>query len=595
MPAATCGSEPKGIRVNGATDISWRLTWVAAVAAVFAAIVGGAMLVNHFQVATHDPLTSLALAERKDLLRDDPTNETLKQEIRDIDLRTRQRFFRHLAFNHTGAWLLLAGFATFLLAARSLAVRRAALPSPQPRTGDSNTLRQTQTGRRAIAAAAAIACGLLLLLAFTVRTIVPDDPESLTRLLGAQDQPLDPGPTPADIRANWPQFRGPSGDGVAATTNLPMHWNGATGEGIAWKSPVPLPGFGSPIVWQDRVFISGGDETVRSVFCFNATDGRMLWQGFVPAMTVPPGEKLEIQEFTGVAAPTPATDGRRVFALFATGELVAFQFDGRVAWSKHLGVPENPYGFATSLVVHDNKLFVQYDQGQAEEEKSRLYAYDAATGRVLWEQRRALPSSWTTPLVIEAAGKPQLITTSQPFAIAYDPATGTELWRADCLGADLAPSPVFAHDLLYVVHPSVSIIALRVDGSGDITKTHVAWEYDDGAPDITSPVTDGTHLFAVTTWGTVTCLDARTGAQLGEKDLEIEFNASPILIGNQLLLISIPGTAFLLNADPALDLLAQAELGEEVRASPAIVDGRLFVRGKDHLYAIGQPAADLSP
>jgi outer membrane protein assembly factor BamB len=571
-------------------DTQRRLVWVIAVSAIFSVIVGAAMLVNHFQVATHDPLTSRALAEKKDLLRDDPTNETLKQEIRDLDLRIRQRFFRHLHFNQTGAWFLLGGLAAFLLFARALAARRATPPSPRRRIDDSvELLRHRQAGRRAVAATTAFAAGVLLLLALMVKTLVPDNPETLARLLGGEEQPIDPGPTPEEMRAHWPQFRGPTADGVATTTNLPIDWSGATGDGIAWKAPIPLPGFSSPIVWGDRIFVSGGNETARALFCFSAIDGRLAWQGLVPNMPAPPGGKLEVMEFTGVAASTPATDGRRVFAIFATGELVAFQIDGRLAWSKHLGVPENPYGYATSLIVHDQKLIVQYDQGQAEDGKSRLYAFDTATGRVAWEQPRAMPSSWTTPLVIHGAGKPQLIVLSQPWTVSYDPANGRELWRADCLGADLAPSPIFANDLLYVVHPNVSIIALRVDGSDDVTETHIAWQNEDGAPDITSPVTDGTHIFGVTTWGTLTCLDAKTGAGLAEKDLEMEFNASPILLGDRLLLVGIPGTALVISANPDLEIVARAELEETVHASPAVVDGRLYLRGKDHLHAMGSP------
>jgi outer membrane protein assembly factor BamB len=564
-----------------------QLAWTVAVAAFFTAIVGIAMLVNHSRVATYDPLTSSALAREKDRLRDDPTNESLKQGIRDLDLKIRQRFFHHLSFNRTGAWFLLGGLAILVVTGGRLATHYAAPPCPQPHPDDAVAIhRHARLGRRAMAMTAILLGAVLL--SFAVGPFVPESPSATTSQLDSNQVTAEPGPTAEEILVNWPQFRGPTGDGVAVATNLPMDWDGASGDGIAWKSPVSLPGFGSPIVWNDRVFIVGGNESTRAVFCHAAADGRLLWQGLVPKMPVPPGEKLQIQEFTGVAASTPATDGRRVFAIFATGELAAFHVDGRLAWSKHLGVPENPYGYATSLVVEDGKLFVQYDQGEAEEQKSRLYAFDSATGRVVWEQSRAVPSSWTTPLVIHASGKPQLITAAQPWAIAYDPGTGAELWRADCLGPDLAPSPIFANDLVYLVHPNVEIVAFRADGSGDVTKSHVAWRNEDGAPDITSPVTDGTHLFAVTTWGTLTCIDAKTGASVTQKELEMEFNASPVLVGNRLLLVGIPGTAMLISADPALEVVARAELGEPVHASPAVVDGRLYLRGKNHLHAVGK-------
>lgn len=573
--------------MNNGLQVTQRLAWLSYVAAGFSILIAVVLLVNHFQVSSYDPLTSHALAEKKDMLRDEPSNEQLKEEIRSLDLRIRQRFFRHLGLNQTGALLLIGGLAAFVLAARRLAALRAAPPSPRRQTdAESVEIRQRMAGRRALAATAMVVAGVLLMPAFLGKTIVPDGEAGLAALL-ASETDIDPGAAAEEYLAQWPQFRGPTGDGVAVAKSIPTDWDGSTGAGIAWKSSVSLPGFGSPIVWGDRVFVTGGDATARAVFCFAASNGALLWRQRVPNMPAPPGAKLEVQEFTGTAASTPATDGLRVFAIFATGELVAFRFDGRLAWSRHLGVPENPYGFATSLVVHQQKLIVQYDQGQAEEGKSRLYALDTATGRVVWEQRRELPSSWTTPLVYVHKGQTQLAVLSQPLAMAYDPASGRELWRADCLGADLAPSPVFASGLLYVVHPNVSIIALRVDGANDVTRSHIAWQNEDGAPDITSPVTDGRHLFAVTTWGTLTCLDAASGEKLAEKDLEMEFNASPVLVGNRLILVATTGTMLVTSADPGLEVLAQAELGEKVHASPAIVNGRLYLRSLAHLYAIG--------
>jgi outer membrane protein assembly factor BamB len=377
---------------------------------------------------------------------------------------------------------------------------------------------------------------------------------------------------------------------VALSAELPTGWDGSTGEGIAWKSEIPLPGFNSPIVWGDRLFLSGGTESTRAAWCYDLRDGRILWQTAVPQMPPPPGSRLEVLDYTGYAASTMATDGQLAFAIFVTGELVAFDFNGRVAWSKHLGVPENMYGYASSLHAEPGWLIVQYDQGEPEDDKSRLYAFDPATGQLRWEQRRPVPATWTSPLVIATPGQRQIITLAEPWAISNDLIGGQELWRVECIGGDLAPSPIYAGGLLFVVYPHQSVLAIRPDGEGDVTDTHLVWRYEEGAPDITSPVSNGTHLFHVSTFGTLICLDAQTGQGLAERQLDLEFNASPTLVGDRLLLFATSGRALVLTADPALEEITRMELGELVHASPAILNGRLYVRGNEHLYAIG-PAA----
>jgi outer membrane protein assembly factor BamB len=582
---------PLPIRTGRIPDSTLR--WLARIAAGFCVVVLFAMIFSHVRVAPHDPLTSRALEEKKAELHDNPLDESLKEEIRHLDLAIRQRYFRHVTFNHMGGWLLAGGLIAFLLAARQLATRHEPLPLPQPRPAASAVKAQARLGRWAVASAGALSALLLLGLVASVQTMVPTTPEELARLLGGDEaEMMIPDSTLEDWLTQWPRFRGPLGDGVALSPELPTGWDGTTGEGIVWKSPIPLPGYNSPVIWEDRVFLSGGTESTRAVWCYDIHDGRMLWETTVPPMTAPAGGSLDVLDYTGYAASTVATDGRRVFAIFVTGELMALDFDGQVVWSKHLGVPENMYGYASSLHAEPGWLIVQYDQGEPDDDKSRLYAFDPATGAVRWEQRRLVPATWTSPVVIQTGGQRQLITLADPWAISYDLSGGQELWRLECVGGDLAPSPIYAGGLLYVVYPHQSVMAIRPDGEGDVTESHLVWQYDEGAPDITSPVSNGTHLFHVSTFGTLVCLDAQTGESLAERQLDLEFNASPTLVGDRLLLIATSGLTLVLTADPALEELDRMELGEKVHASPAILDGRLYVRSDEHLFAIG-PASPL--
>jgi hypothetical protein len=194
-------------------------------------------------------------------------------------------------------------------------------------------------------------------------------------------------------------------------------------------------------------------------------------------------------------------------------------------------------------------------------------------------------------MIIEGGGVPQIITLAEPWVISYDAATGAERWRADCLGTDLAPGPVLAGEVLVVVSPGRHLVGLRTDGQGDVTKTHVVWQFDESTPDITTPVTDGNRLYFVTTSGLMYCLDATTGKKIWDKDLELEFNASPLRVGRQLYLTDTKGVTRVVEAGDAFREVARAELGEPVHASPALVNGRFYVRGSQHLFCLGPKAA----
>jgi outer membrane protein assembly factor BamB len=170
-------------------------------------------------------------------------------------------------------------------------------------------------------------------------------------------------PSPEELRANWPRFRGPDGGGVCAHGGAPLTCDVKTGTNIGWTAAVPAAGYSSPVVWGDRVFLSGGDEAKRELMCFDAQSGKLLWEGGVPKTAGSPEKTPEVPEQCGMAAATMATDGRRVYAMFANGDLAAFDFDGHLVWSKFLGFPKNPYGHAASLLTWQDRVIVQFDQG----------------------------------------------------------------------------------------------------------------------------------------------------------------------------------------------------------------------------------------
>jgi outer membrane protein assembly factor BamB len=398
---------------------------------------------------------------------------------------------------------------------------------------------------------------------------------------------------PVSIRAslapgwaeNWPRFRGPEGTGAAPDRKPPRTWDATRDEGVLWKSPIPLPGNNSPIVWGNRVFLSGADASKREVYAFDLDTGALVWRTAVP---IPPGTSVpKVQTDTGYAPSTLATDGARVCAMFVTGDVACLDMKGKLLWTRQLGPLENPYGHATSLAIFGSGLIVQLDQGHGDDGKSALLALDLATGKTVWQVKRDMGASWSTPIVINAGGTEQLITAANPRVIAYDPHSGKELWRAEVLGGEVAVSPVFGDGYVLVANQGANSAAIRPDGQGDVTKSAVAWTAGDGLPDIVSPLFFDGKLLLVTTEGWITCVDVKTGKPAWDGDLQTTVKSSPVLADGRIYLTAMDGVTYQLDTGKAFKILAKCPLGESVTASPAFVGSRIVIRGARHLFCVG--------
>jgi outer membrane protein assembly factor BamB len=297
---------------------------------------------------------------------------------------------------------------------------------------------------------------------------------------------------------------------------------------------------------------------------------------------------------TGYAAATVATDGRRVYAIYANGYLAAFTVEGEQAWAKNLGFPDNPYGHASSLLTWRDRLILQLDHGDPEKRQAKLYAFDGATGQVAWQRARAVPPSWPTPIVISVGDQHQIITLADPWAIAYNAQDGAEIWRAECMAGEVTPSPVFADGMLFLVSPMDQLVALRPDGSGDVSKTHIQWSAHDNIPDITSPVTNGKLVYLLDTMGILTCFDAQNGENLWEHDFETDCHASPTIVGDRLYIFTIEGTCIVAQVGREFVELARSGMGENVAASPAFAHQSIYVRGQKHLFCLGPAGGELA-
>ncbi len=574
------------ITPKGSPRRDWRLACVA-VACVTGAVsltLIAAMAVNYLRLRDADPLASPKLAGMKEALYEHPADEQLKDDIRRLDLRLRKAHLRLRTRLATGGLLLGSILIVLVVSIRAAEILGRKPPHPNhPHNDPKRDDRIAGASRWSlIALTAAIGCGAA---AWAMLSEPSGDTLLPAHVNGQKPEP--DYPTPEEVRKNWPRFRGPGGAGVSAYANIPVSWNVETGENILWKTPVPLGGMNSPVAWGNRVFLAGAKKRRREVYCFDAETGRLLWTRRVQ----PAGSKDDpenVDRDTGLSAPTCSTDGKRLYAIFPNGDLASFDFSGKEIWSRNLGVPDNIYGYATSLLTWRGRLIVQSDQGTPDDALSVLLILDAATGKTLRTIRRAVAGSWTTPAVFSIGGAERLVTVGDPWVITYDPADGRETWRARLMGPDVAPSPIYSAGLVFTVTAEAKLSAIRPGGTGDVTDSHVAWSATEDLPGICSPVSDGTLLYTLTSEGGVlTCYEAATGKRIWSKEYEnLGFHSSPSLAGGRLYLFSRDGTAIVLESARRYKELARMKMGEGIHTSPAFLDGRMFVRGVKNLFCI---------
>lgn len=576
---------------SGPGDVWGRIAWVAG---GFVLAIAAAMFLGQWVQPREEPWSSGELAAALIRLEEEPRNEALKERIRELDAQRRVAYFRRIERNRMGAGLLLAGAVLWVLTARLGWGRRApVLPSRLATTASERERERRRSERAVLWAGAAVVVvlavsgwwhpGMMEAAEAPVGTAEAAVGSAVAEPV-VTEQPAERGEA-----GNWPRFLGPGGALTGSGERVPLRWDLAGSEGVRWKAPVPLGGFNSPVVWGDRVYLTGGNRRQRLVFAFHADTGELLWQRPVTPRDRP-AESIEPPDMSGAAASTAATDGTRVYAIFATGELGALDRDGNLVWFRRLDLEENAYGHAASLVVWRDLLFVQADQGRAADGLSRLRALDTRTGEERWVAERPVASGWTTPVVVEVAGREQLVLAGDPWVIAYAPSSGQEWWRARLLGNELAPSPVLSGDRIVVVSPERMMAAVRADGSGDVTESHVVWREERDVPDVPTPLAAGDWLFSVDSHGLVMCREASTGKVLWEHAYRMEFQASPVRMGDRILLLAHSGKGFVIQAAAVFQELATFDVGEEVSATPALAGGRLYVRTHRTLACIEGPA-----
>ena len=394
---------------------------------------------------------------------------------------------------------------------------------------------------------------------------------------------------------NWPQWRGPSLNGISNEKNLPVKWT--TEENITWKLAMPAFSGSTPVVWRDRIFLNVADGDDLYLWCVDRTKGTVLWKKLLGSGNV----KMRKQN---MSSPSPVTDGKSVYVMTGTGILKAFDFTGKELWTRDIQKDYGEFGlnwgYASSPLLFEDSLYIQVLHGMKTDAPSYVMRIERKTGKTLWKVERPTtairesPDSYTTPALLRHGKTLELVITGGDCATGHDLGTGKELWRANGLNPDNQPfyrivaSPVVFNDIIYAPTRVKPLLALKAGGRGDITNTHVLWSTPNG-PDVPTPVTDGKHFYIVNDKGIVWCLDARTGAEIyGQQRLKPgTYSSSPVLADGKIYITNEEGLTSVIKAGPQFEVLAENALNDYCLSSPAISDGQIFIRTTNNLYCIG--------
>ena len=394
-----------------------------------------------------------------------------------------------------------------------------------------------------------------------------------------EEKPVQSFPTVAELKANYNAFRGFGSNGIDYHKNIPITWDASTGDNILWKIEIPIHGFNSPIIWGDKLFLSGANAQKREVYCIDRNTGDMLWTVDVKGIPGSPEKSPKVTDDTGLAAPSLTTNGNLVFALFGNGDLIALDLSGNKIWAKNLGATNNHYGHSSSLVVHEEVLIVQYDI----KKNPKLMGLNIFTGEQIYSIPRKVKVSWASPVLINTGNEMEVILAADPIIASYHPKTGVENWQVECIFGEVGPSVAYGDGIVFGVNEYAKLVAIKLGETAEIL-----WEDDELLSDVPSPIVKDGLLYLVTSYGVIACYDAVSGEKYWENEFDNGFYGSPIYSEGNIFIIDMGGIVQVFKAGKTFESIASNPLGEDAMTTPAFMDGRVYIRGNEHLICIGK-------
>jgi outer membrane protein assembly factor BamB len=399
------------------------------------------------------------------------------------------------------------------------------------------------------------------------------------------------------LAEDWPQWRGPYLNGVSGEKGLPLRWS--ITENVVWKLAMPSKTGATPIIWGNNIFLNVADtDNNLYLWCVDKTKGAATWKKLIT------GGNYQINK-QNMSSPSPVTDGTNVFVMTGVGILKSFDFSGSEQWmrdiQKDYGKFGLNWGYANSPLLYEDSLYIQVTHGMKTRDPSYVLRIDKKTGKTVWRVERPTlavresPDSYSTPQLLKYPDRFEIVVLGGDCVTGHDPETGKEVWRGNGLNPTNNPnyrtiaSVVIFGDIIYAPTRERPLIAFRAGGKGDITESHRLWEFNNG-PDVPTPVADGKYFYTVNDRGITWCLDARTGKQIwGAKRIKpASYSSSPVLADGKIYITNEEGLTTVLRAGDQFEVLAENDLADYTLSSPAISDGRVFLRTTHFLYAIGE-------
>ena len=547
---------------------------ISLVSGIFTLVVAITMILGLLQLKTIHPLDNPALLSVKEQYDKDPESSDKAEQVRSMDLMARKAYFSSRWQVETGSYLMLAGALVFVLFQRLISGNEKPARSLLPEKPDIDS--EKIRNRRYLVISASLVTVVAVISSFVLRNDLPSPGRSAV-VPGKKEPSVASAGINQPGEINYPFFRGEGSRGIAGGTGYPTEWNITDGKNIKWKVPVPKPGKSSPVIWGDRLFLTGAQGGECELYCIDKNTGKILWTGsgsdFPGSSKVIPESDTE----AGMAVPTAAVSKNGVCALFGNANLVCFDLDGKLKWAKNIGVPQNTYGFTASLLIYDNSLIVQYDSN----EKITLCSFDLNTGEQKWETPREGRPVNSSPVLGSFNGIPQVLINGSPNVSSFDASSGKELWSLPGVKNDVATSLAVNSKMVYAVADYEKLVALIPGKNGS-----AAWEDNRYTPEVSSPVADDKYLFITTGAGDVACYNADKGDTLWTHYFENSFYASPVICDNKVWMLNRSGTMHIVEAGSKFKEISSSSLGEQTDCTPAFSEKKIYIRAKVNLYCI---------
>lgn len=596
---------------------------IAIVTAVFAMALSVMLITNYFQVRGTTPLQTTVMETLKELNDSNSENTELQEQIRQLDLLARKAYFVQESHLKSGIYILLGMLGVLVVCLRYYYANAMNIPDKEIDEVDDwlmkSVARKYVTWGVAGLAVVALVLGFLSSPYYTSlkdklkadnENLVADmvgeeevayesDADEYAAVLGSTETTNNEQQTTTEDASNEQQqeaqdsmvnekeevelpkvthnnFRGNNANGQSSARGIPVKWNPADGTNIAWHADIPRHGYNSPVINGRNIFFSGADYEARELYCYDLFTGEQRWKLAATGIPGSPSSMPTVNEDTGLAASTVATNGKQVCAIFATGDVICADMDGNRLWAKNIGVPDNHYGFASSLLIYGNLLIIQYDNDSA----GKLLALNIANGNQVWVKNRTEKATWSSPSIAYVDNKAQLVVMGNPAVTAFNPANGEQIWKVDCMNGEVGASPCSANGIVFAASEYAKIVAINgTDGTQ-------LWEANDYLPEVSSPIATKDYLYVATSYGVLAAYNAQTGELVAEYDAGAQFYSSPMLVEGKIYLFDTDGKMYIFSNDGKLTLISQFATGEKTFATPAFTDGRVVVRTNNSLYCV---------